>query len=377
MPAGEAMQPDNARLRKVLFRDGEPDRVPLFEASIDGTHKAQLLGRPPTRLQDEFEFWAAAGYDHVTIQTGIRSILRPGSTQIGSQGGLFRAGDLDAAKLYVSKREAYAYDGGYTEREWAPEGDGLITTDAAFGDFPWPSARSFDYTPFEIASRELPAGLRVTAFMGWIFTGSWWLMGMERFLIGVYDQPDLTRRVTHRVGEVQQACLEHLLRHHRGCLGAVVVSDDIAYGTGLLVAPSFLRENLFPWYRELCTQCHARELPVVFHSDGKLDEVLQDLVDCGFDALHPIEAQAMDIRAVKRDWGDRLCLLGNIDLAYPLGLGTPKDVRAEVRALIRDCGPGGGLGVGSGNSVPEYVSYANWTAMREATLEFGRYPISA
>ena len=369
------MQPDNDRLRKVLFRDGDPDRVPLFEASIDVKHKTEMLGRAPARLQDEFEFWAASGYDHVTMQSGIRSILRPGLTHSGGQSDLFRAEGLDPAKLFLTKRDAYAYDGGYTEREWAPEGDGLITTEAAFGAFPWPSAASFDYTPFGIATQELPPGLRVTAFLGWVFTGAWWLMGMERFLVGVYDQPDLTRRVMHRVGEIQQDCLDHLLRHHRDCLGAVVVSDDIAHGTGLLVAPSFLRENLFPWYRELCARCHARELPVVFHSDGKLDQVMQDLVDCGFDALHPIEAQAMDIRAVKRAWGDRLCLLGNIDLAYPLTLGSPEDVRAAVRALIRDCGPGGGLGVGSGNSVPEYVPFANWTAMREATLEFGRYPI--
>ena len=374
------MQPDNDRLRKILFLDGEPDRVPLFEISVDPMHKARYLGHRLTGLRDEFEFWAAAGYDHVPVQAGIRSVLRPGASQGGfatSQGELVREQDLNLDKLFTAKRERYAYDGGYTEREWAPEGDGLITTLAEFRGFPWPSPDSFDYGPFELAGRELPTGLRVTAFLGWIFTGTWWFMGMERFMLALHDQPDLVAALMRRIGEIQHGCVMHLLQEHRGCLGAVVVSDDLGHADGLMVAPDFLREHLFPWYRELCTECHRHELPVVFHSDGKLDQVIPDLIECGFNGLHPIEPRAMDIREVKRRYGDRLCVLGNIDLAFPLALGSPEDVRAEVRSLIEDCAAGGGLGVGSGNSVPEYVPYENWMSLREATLEFGPYPIGA
>jgi uroporphyrinogen decarboxylase len=50
-------------------------------------------------------------------------------------------------------------------------------------------------------------------------------------------------------------------------------------------------------------------------------------------------------------------------------------VRAEVRQRIRDLAPGGGYAVGSSNSVTRYVPLENFNAMREATLEYGRYPI--
>ena len=373
--------PDNDRLRKALFRDGEPDRVPMYEQSIDQVQKARFFGREIASYRDDFEFWAAAGYDHVVLNAGMRFLIRsaraPGMFTEGEAEDLQARSNIDVSKLFVRKRDRYAYDGGITEREWAPEGDGLIATMEEFRRFPWPSATDFDYTPFELAENDLPEGVRVTAVLGWNFTGAWWLMGMERFLLSVRDQPELVAALIQRVSEIQHEVLLHLLREHRACLGAVAVPDDIAYVGGLMVSPELLRAHLFPGYRELCSECHRAELPVIYHSDGKLDEVIPDVIECGFDGLHPIESQAMDIRALKRRCGDKLCLLGNLDLAYPLGLGTPEDVRAEVKSLIEDCAGGGGYCIGSGSCIPEYVPYENWTALREASFEFGRYPLPA
>ena len=68
-------------------------------------------------------------------------------------------------------------------------------------------------------------------------------------------------------------------------------------------------------------------------------------------------------------------LIGNLDLGYTLTRGTPEEVIEETKGLIRDVAPGGGYCVGSSNTVPYYVPAANYTAMVEATLEFGGYPI--
>jgi uroporphyrinogen decarboxylase len=91
--------------------------------------------------------------------------------------------------------------------------------------------------------------------------------------------------------------------------------------------------------------------------------------------LHPIEPKAMDIVALKCRYAGRLALMGNLDLAYPLSLGTPQEVATEVKRLLTRVAPGGGYCLGSGNSVPEYVPLANYQAMRETCLEYGGYPI--
>jgi uroporphyrinogen decarboxylase len=100
---------------------------------------------------------------------------------------------------------------------------------------------------------------------------------------------------------------------------------------------------------------------------------MDDLIEIGVNALHPIEPKAMDIAEVKRRVGRKLCLIGNIDLGYTLTRGTPEEVRAEVRERIRTCAPGGGYCVGSSNTVTNYVPLANYKAMIEASREFGTY----
>jgi len=50
-------------------------------------------------------------------------------------------------------------------------------------------------------------------------------------------------------------------------------------------------------------------------------------------------------------------------------------VRATVKELIRKLAPGGGYCVGSGNSVTDWSRFENYQAMRQATFEYGTYPI--
>ena len=106
---------------------------------------------------------------------------------------------------------------------------------------------------------------------------------------------------------------------------------------------------------------------------------MEDIIGCGFDGLNPIEPKAMDINAgqagIRRS---RITIIGNIDLGYTLTRGTPEEVREEVRQRIRDLAPGGGYRAWRrATRCPEYVPLANFRAMREATFEFGRYPIEA
>jgi uroporphyrinogen decarboxylase len=103
-------------------------------------------------------------------------------------------------------------------------------------------------------------------------------------------------------------------------------------------------------------------------------QALPDLIACRLDALHPIEPKAVAIAAVKREFGDRLALLGNIDVDL-LTRGSPGEVPTQVRQRIQEVAPGGGFAIGSSNSIPDYVPLENYRTLVEAALEFGRYPI--
>ncbi len=366
------MPPDFGRFRTAVLSQGEPDRVPLAEASIDLGIKEAVLGRPIRSAQDEVDFWATAGYDFVPVHTGLRLMTTYGLT------GEKVAATERQALLWKNRRVGRARYGVQSDaelrRDWAEEGQGIITTREELERFPWPEPAEFDAAEtFAAIAAALRPGMKIVAYQGHIYTPVWQLMGFESFCFALRDDPALVGALFERIGSIQYAILERVLSFPE--VAGAWWPDDIAYTEGLLLAPVHFRRYLFPWLRRMGELCAARGVPWIFHSDGDLTEVIEDLIDCGFHALHPIEAKAMDIVALKRRYGGALALMGNLDLAYPLSLGTPAEVAAEVRRLLREVAPGGGYCLGSGNSVPEYVPLANYQAMRETALACGAYPI--
>jgi uroporphyrinogen decarboxylase len=351
------MEPNFDRFRAMLLRQKEPDRVPLGDISVHPILKEAILGRPVRTLGDEVAFWGKAGYDHVPLEQGLQLT------------------DVIRKQSMHSIEAHYAVGTSETQtRSWATEGKGLIITRGDFETFRWPDPDALDYSAFEKIGALLPPKVKVVAILGKIFTCVWWLMGLEGMSLALADEPDLVPLMFEKVGKFQFRVFENLLRFDS--VGAVWHADDIAFSTALLVSPRILRKHLFPWYKEMNRITHEKGRLAVFHSDGALQQVLDDIVACGFDGLNPIEPKAMNINEVKEKYGTRISLLGNIDLGYTLTRGTPEEVRVEVRQRIHDLAPGGGYAVASSNSVPEYVPLANFNAMREATFEYGKYPIS-
>ena len=371
-------QPDFARFRRALLCQGEGDRVPLAELGIEMYVKQAFLGRPIRSLADEVEFWARAGYDFVPLDHGLHSLLERSSTLRGSGSLLLDPHHKIVDVLRKSGRaiqETYElYEDSAHERVWQPEGRGLIGNQEEFESFPWVTADDFDYSKFEEAASALPQRMKIVAVLGYIYTAVWQLMGFETFCGSLVEDPDLVAKLFDKTGSIQYEVLERITRSD--AVGAVCHPDDIAYCEGPMISPKYLRHYLFPWVKRCAALCKERGLPFIYHSDGNLCQVLDDLVNCGVNALHPIEPKAMDIVGLKQRYGGKLCLIGNIDLSYTLTLGTPREVEEEVKERLRQVAGGGGYCLGSSNSIPGYVPLANYLAMREAGLRYGWYPIT-
>jgi uroporphyrinogen decarboxylase len=193
-------------------------------------------------------------------------------------------------------------------------------------------------------------------------------MGMETFSVALYDDRSLVEAIMERYSEWSSRVAR------RACdLGFdfLWTSDDLAFKTGPLMSPSMFREIFLPHMRRVAD---AVSIPWVFHSDGDLTALLPNLIDLGITALNPIEPGAMDIGEVKRNWGHRICLIGNVDV-HLLASGSPDQVEQEVRRLLREVGPEGGYIMSSGNSLASYCRPENVRAMVETLQAEGAYPI--
>jgi uroporphyrinogen decarboxylase len=140
----------------------------------------------------------------------------------------------------------------------------------------------------------------------------------------------------------------------------LLLGDDIAYGHATYLSPQLMRDLVFPHWRRMARKLH---LPWIYHSDGNLTDVMDDLLDLGMRGLHPIEPYGtMDIVDLKRQYGDRVTLAGNLDMNI-IANGTPQDIQHEVRRLFREVGTDGGWILSSSNSIDGGASPDNVRAM--------------
>lgn len=303
-------RPDFERFRTALFL-GEPDRVPLAEVMVHRDVKRAFMGQPVSDLKTEVEFCIAAGADFVPL---LASVFRRGNIpRQTSRKGSFQF------SLYQSDSSS--------TRNWAEEGRGVISSHEELERFSWPDVDAIDCSEYEAIRTHLPPGMKVVATNGYIFDAVSRLMGTENFFISLMDKPDVVARMFEKVGALQYRLIERICEYE--CVGAVWMADDVAYAESLLVLPKVLRKNLFPWFKKIGDLCREKNLAYLYHSDGNLWEVMDDIVDAGFNALHPIEPKAMDIKEVKEKFGHKLCLIGNIDLGYTLRGGPPKRYRPK------------------------------------------------
>jgi len=346
-------QPDFARFRAAVACQGEPDFVPFADIGVYAGHKTRLLGHPARGLDDEVEFARRIGYDFVPFSVGFQQTR----ALLGAMAAEHHPGGAGATDEVV-------------ERHWAAGTSSAIASDADFDAFPWPDPDDLDYAFLDEADRRLPAEMKIICAIGKVFNPVWWLTGFETFAVLLNENPSLVERLFERVGRFQLRVAERCLAHRS--VGALWHADDVAFNTGLVVSPRVLRRYAFPWFRQMVELAHQAGALAIFHSDGKLDAIIADIIGLGFDGLNPVDPMCMDIVALKARVAGRLGLLGNIDLRYTLTLGTPQEVAAEVKERIAALAPGGGYCLSSANSIPDYVPFENYLALRDAWVKYRR-----
>lgn len=147
----------------------------------------------------------------------------------------------------------------------------------------------------------------------------------------------------------------------------VLTYCDVAYKERLLFSPRFLRKEIFPRIKRLNDAWHEHGTSCLFHSDGYLMEVLDDLVAIDIDGLNPIETVAgMNLKEVREKY-PQLYLAGAIDMSQLLSNGTPEEVKTVCRQAIRDAYPG--FFMGSTTEADNSCKTENLIAMYEVAME--------
>jgi len=177
-----------------------------------------------------------------------------------------------------------------------------------------------------------------------------WLRGFENSLMDVIeDRPELYA-LRDRITEFLLKRVEILLRH-REYIDGILVNDDWGTQETLMIRPEYWRKVYKPAYARIVAAIKSAGCFAHLHSDGVTDEIMEDLIEIGFDELNP-QMSCMDIEAVGRRFGGRVGFRADMDRQYVLPFGTPAEVTAYVERLYAAFGRhnGGYIGYGQINT---------------------------
>jgi len=363
----EKPKPDIQRFLDIMSGRTVPERPATVEYLVDNAVMRpileDMLGRPWVDTSDKTEYMGGQmdlskeniGVINAWLDNQIAFWHRMGYDFIRAEVSL----PLPAFSL-VAKDTAKGNED--LNRAWQGLHDGPIKTWEDFEKYPWPEITEQNFYIHRYICDHLPEGLGfITCHAGGVYEHASRLLGYENLCLMLYRDPELLKAVVDRLGELILKYNAHLLQLDK--LTAIFQGDDFGFKSQTLISPAHLRQYILPWHKRYARMIHDSGRPYYLHSCGEVSAVMEDLIeDVRIDGKHSFEDGVMPITEAKKLYGDRICLLGGIDVDK-LTRYSPEDLRKHVRNVIDRCLPGGRFAVGAGNSIPSYIPIENYLTM--------------
>jgi uroporphyrinogen decarboxylase len=248
---------------------------------------------------------------------------------------------------------------------------GPITTWEEFEQYPWPDPAKLETRALEFYNENLPDNMCIIggAGAGHYMEFLSWLMGYEVLCVALYDDRDLVKAISQKLFELFEATAKLILQFDR--VKALWGSDDMGFRSATLISPDDLREFVLPGHKRSAELAHEAGRPYLLHTCGNVTAIYDDLIDyVKIDAKHSFEDTIEDVRDLKDTIGQRIALLGGIDVDF-LCRASEEEIRTRVRDTLDKCQPGGGYCLGTGNSVANYIPLENYLAMLDEGRKWG------
>lgn len=325
----------NARERVLtaLRRTGQPDRIP-FEISW-GSFTPLLMKTYREKTGSELSPEEYFDFD-------TRFVL-PGPTR--------RTTDFST---YFTTREA-----GVNFSEW---GVGAVPTRFEIPDykyhpleqmasvdeinqFAWPDLGE-DYRYVDVVAKVEAYHQRGYAVCGemyqTIFEMAWLMRGMETFMTDFVLNPEIAHAICEKITELR---VQQARQFARAGVDIIRLGDDIVTQQGRMMSAETYKEFIQPRVKRIVAAAKAENPDVIIfmHCCGRVEEVIDDLIEAGVEVLNPVQPECNDLRRIKAKYGDRLAFWGGIGVQSVMPNGTPDDVRKAVKDASAILGSGGGL----------------------------------
>jgi len=205
-------------------------------------------------------------------------------------------------------------------------------------------------------------------FQSWMYT---FQGGVEAITYLYYDRPDLI----HELRDVEAR------RALRVAEMSIEAKPDFiligASGLMTLQSPSIFRDLSLDTLKKVTRMCKQAGVPTMLHSCGIEKELVKVCAEeTDLDCINPLEEPPMgdcDLAELKKLYGKRISLMGNVNTTFPMLLGTPDDVRRAAMKCLEAAKAGGGFILSTGDQCGRDTPDENLFAFVETAKAYGKY----
>lgn len=375
----------------TAYRHGQPDAVPVSPEIWDATAIA-VSGRPFHELVGPFAktpWWQThlAAFEYFGADAWILAL--PGATEgqraMRASGSRFLDGETIETRTTYRTPHGELRAVSHTTPAYA---DWLVEHPVkefaadmpAYADYYFTDPRTSDLAEIRQVLDGVGEKGLVTPCVGDLFTsflGSVREGGMVAAIYDLVDHEKDCERLHERYLDHFVRLTEHILQNTN--TQAIFVHSG--YSGPPIVSPALYRRWDKPVLKAVAGVCKKHAVPLHLHQHGCLLAVLDDIVEAGVSIVCPLlpppQGDVADLAAVKRRYGDKIALKGNVDPFEILLKGTPEDVDREVRCCIQSAAGSGGFILGTADSTLAGTPVENIQAFVKAGKKYGKYPAGA
>ena len=211
------------------------------------------------------------------------------------------------------------------------------------------------------------------AVIGWTegpFQGTMLLFGADpRALFITKQDPGLLKEIIAWYAEFEYAVAKEMIDQGADIIGA---GESVGY----FMSPETFLEYVHPYEKATFRKISEYGAPVLIHCCGYVPQCIGFAPDVNPGGAIQFDYQ-VNLAKAKKQIGDTVTIMGNLDCNRLLHLGSEKDVVKACRKAIEQAAAGGGYWLSGGCEIPRDMPYENMRAMLSAIKEYGRYPLPA
>ena len=244
-----------------------------------------------------------------------------------------------------------------------------------FKAYPWDKIPDYYFEKFSRYFRalrdEMPEGMKAIGGVGnGIFECVQSVTGYQGLCYISADDEELYQALFKKVGETNLKIWQRFMKEFGDIYCVLRFGDDMGYKNSTLLSPDDTRNLIIPQYKPIVDLVHSYQKPFLLHSCGKIFDVMEDLIEkIGIDAKHSNEDQIAPFPVWVEKYGNRIGNFGGVDVDVLCGYSRP-ELKEYILDIIAKSKNHGGLAIGTGNSIPNYVPTEKYLDMIEIVREY-------